>query len=168
MVPFLSDREYGEFVAYAEGRWKTQFVALASARWRCGGRRDGTPCPWGFEINFANPSDISKLKDLHLDHAFELQQILDQWKRAIAAAEAGSGSRRERSWQRGVNVELLCRLLFSAHDHPHSRLSPDLVWRANLSFRCYRCHGGNLPHYDRVLDQDCLRLAPLASVPNSV
>ena len=101
---------------------------------------------------------------LHLDHNYELAQICHVWRGIIARL-----GRPLRSWDDGVNGELICQLLFGVESHRNLRRTGNPLWDANVQFRCGRaqnrrrsddhvyCHDTDYPHYAWVLAESDVR-----------
>jgi hypothetical protein len=92
---------------------------------------------------------LIKLANLHLDHSFEVQDICKAWIEAMPR-------RKLRSWDDGVNGELICHLLVGVTDHPNFSTTRDNKWRAAVRFRCGEsrtcstgsfCHDTRYKHY---------------------
>ena len=80
---------------------------------RCVGTNHGAPCPKGFEADLTTPDLFAKLELLHLDHEQDVAITCDMWVRAIAALPHGPVW-----WDDGVDVGLLCHLLFGVRADP--------------------------------------------------
>jgi hypothetical protein len=118
-----------DFVDHANRHYKPDFVTHFSTTMRCCGDIDGNHCPHAYTVDPWMPSDLKKLAGLHLDHSFELSDICDAWKNAIQDRDL-------KSWDEGVDGELVCHLLFGVNDHPNLTQTGDHKWRAQVHFRC--------------------------------
>ena len=157
---------WDSFVRYAEDgfreRWVKRFNKVMSC---CGPIDDRTHrCPHGISVNPRNPAQLRQLSGLHLDHNYELAQICHVWRGIIARL-----GRPLRSWDDGVNGELICQLLFGVESHRNLRRTGNPLWDANVQFRCGRaqnrrrsddhvyCHDTDYPHYAWVLAESDVR-----------
>jgi hypothetical protein len=116
-----------DFVNYANQHYKAQMVSKFTQSMWCCGKIDGTPCAYQHSVDPTNFAELHRLAALHLDHNFDLNTICTAWKQAMPA--------KLRSWDDGVDGDLICHLLFGVQDHPKA-CNGDNKWRAAVHFRC--------------------------------
>ena len=127
----LGPQLWGAFVAYANKRFKPSFVALfeqgAESGLHCVGPLGSRGCPYAERTNVLHSKHKDRVASLHLDHAIELNKICAAWLRAMPEGAL-------RSWDDGVEGELVCQLLFGVRAH-EGHNGP--LWRANVRLRCW-------------------------------
>ena len=111
----------------------------------CRGSINGKCCPRQYSADPTNPDDLHKVSGLHLDHSVEFYLICMKWLEVI-----GKRHGRLRSWDQGINGDLICQLLFGVEEHPNYAKTGNSLWKANVHLRCGRPQGkrghGNYCH----------------------
>jgi hypothetical protein len=143
--PALGEMLWANFVTHAEAHYKAKFVAaFRQPVLPCVGTNRGAPFPQGFEVDLTSASAFATIEHLHLDHEQDVVVTCDMWVHALAALPHGPDW-----WDDGVEVALLCHLLFGVRADP-------VHGAAMLRFRCSpgaaRCHKLNMPHYRGLRD----------------
>ena len=159
----MGERNWKAFVEYATSHYKQQFIGVFRAPMACCGRIDspGSVCPHNLVINPTVKRDVEKLASLHLDHAYEVVDICTVWKDAMP--------KKPRTWDDGVDGDLICHLLFGVEDHPKAIAastpeSTRYLWKANVQFRCGNSRQqrkGDFCHETRYAHRQKLTLADL-------
>ena len=163
----LGKRNWQAFTAHATKHYKVQYVAMFESPMRCSGRigEAGMQCPNNHAVD---PTVLEQVKDklagLHLDHSYEVFDICTAWKAAMP--------QNPRTWDDGVDGDLVCHLLFGVTDHSRFGSCADKskarMWKANLHFRCgpsqqqragHFCHETWYPHQEHQVGASMLSKA---------
>ena len=126
---------WADFVRHANQNYKAAYVqAFNQPTLRCVGRTDGTPCPHTFEVDMFDPQASSTLQSLHLDHKHPVHLTCRSWIESLPMEP--------RSWDDGIDQNMLCHSLFGVSNHP-------LLGPPCLHFRCgpRRCESGFVARY---------------------
>ena len=121
------------FVKYAKDHHWPQWKALFSSTMTCNGPlNQKVGCPFQLCVEPTCPQDLALVQLLHLDHAYPLHSICRAWLSIIKSQPAPLTS-----WDQGVDGDLVCQLLFGVEHHPNLHTTGNVLWRANVRFRCY-------------------------------
>ena len=126
---------WADFVRHANQNYKAAYVqAFKQPTLRCVGRTDDTPCPHTFEVDMFDPQASSTLQSLHLDHKHPVHLTCRSWIESLPMEP--------RSWDDGIDQNMLCHSLFGVSNHP-------LLGPPCLHFRCgpRRCESGFVARY---------------------
>ena len=138
------------FVKHAETSYRADFIsAFRVSRLHCAGPPHGAPCPISFCVDLTSASAFATLDKMHLDHEQDVVVTCDMWVNALASLPGAP-----RTWDDGINADLLCHLLFGVESN-QTHGAP------MLRFRCgpgaARCHKLNMPHYRGLRDVSSAR-----------
>jgi hypothetical protein len=118
------------FIAYAKSKyrpgWDAAFDPPNGLLACCAPADEETSgCPRGLAVDLRRASAAVQLKDLHLDHEYDVSAVCAAWLRAMPA--------RPSRWDDGVDAGVLCQLLFGASERAGAK--------ACVRFRCGNGNG---------------------------
>ena len=154
MRQFLGERCWDDFVQYANAHYREAFLqaftphdGVLSCKGPLSPISGSTTSPQCFRVDVRQLGSSSQLQSkitserlalMHVDHTYDVQHIVDTWKRL--------SQRSPSRWDFGVDASKLCALLFGESNYLTFRCAVP-----RLGHQC-PCHQVARPHYHHTLN----------------